>query len=246
MALEQPTDYPRAEDLPDSDGVPKESEWVCDQTRIYLIEPLQHYFSETETTAFVGGNSFVYYPPKAHNLGPDFHVVRGGKQRGQTKWVSWAEGGLLPTTVIEFLSESTEIRDRGEKFCIYRDVFKTEDYFLVDPDSLHIEGFHLSRGHYVSMQADPDGWFFVPSLGLHLGPAGNWIRLRRPDGVVLATGREAAEDAQSEVQKERARAEQESARAEQEHARAERERLRAEQSNAEVLRLKEQLRRLQA
>lgn len=85
-----------------------DSEWVTDQTRLYLIEPLKAYFSQQHIVGFVGGNSFVYYVDPAssrvRNLGPDFYVVRGGTQSGQTKWVSYEESGLLPTTVIEFLS----------------------------------------------------------------------------------------------------------------------------------------------
>ena len=170
-----------------------ESEWVCDQTRIYLVEPLRHYFRQHQVVAFVGGNSFGYYPPNAKFLGPDFYVVRGGTQGNQTKWVSWEEGGLLPTTIIEFLSETTESRDRGEKFCIYRDVFKTEDYFLVNSETLNIEGFRLQKGHYSALRPEPDGWFYVRSLGLYLGAAGPWIRLRTREGEILPSARESAE-----------------------------------------------------
>jgi Uma2 family endonuclease len=200
-----------------------ESEWVCDQTRTYLIEPLRHYYRAQRTVAFVGGNSFVYYPPEARCLGPDFYVVRGGRQGGQTKWVSWEEGGLLPTTVVEFLSESTESRDRGEKFCIYRDIFRTEDYFLVDPDTLYVEGFTLQKGHYVALRPESDGWYRVRSLGLYLGVEDGWIRLRTEQGLILATGRESAEA---------------------ERAKAEAERARAESAEQELLAAREELRRL--
>lgn len=230
MSLEQPCELPRGETLPDSDGVPMESEWVCEQTGIYLVEPLRHYFRENQIVAFVGGNSFVYYPPSANFLGPDFYVVRGGTQGNQTKWVSWEEGGLLPTTIIEFLSETTESRDRGEKFCIYRDIFKTEDYFLIDPETLYIEGFHLQKGHYTALRPEPDGWFFVPSLGLYLGAAGPWIRLRTREGELLASGRESAEA--------------ERKKAEAERQRAEAERQRAEAAEAELQALRQELARL--
>lgn len=207
-----------------------DSEWVCEQTRIYLVEPLRYYFREHQVVAFVGGNSFVYYPPAAKFLGPDFYVVRGGTQGNQTKWVSWEEGGLLPTTIIEFLSESTESRDRGEKFCIYRDIFKTEDYFLIDPETLYIEGFHLQKGHYTALRPESDGWFFVPSLGLYLGVTGPWIRLRTPQGELLSSGRESAEA--------------EKKKAEAERQKAEAERQRAEAAEAELQALRQELARL--
>lgn len=228
-----------------------ESEWVCDQTRIYLVEPLRHYYRERQIVAFVGGNSFVYYPPDAKCLGPDFYVVRGGTQGKQTKWVPWEEGGLLPTTVIEFLSDSTESRDRGEKFCIYRDVFKTEDYFLIDPETLYVEAYHLEKGHYVANPPHSDGWFFVRSLGLFLGVSGPWIRLRTPEGEILTSGRESSDTerrrADAEAQKaeaERQRAEAERQRADTEAKKAEAERQRADQAEAELQALKEHLNRL--
>jgi Uma2 family endonuclease len=212
-----------------------DSDWVADQTRLYLIEPLRLYLAEQGQPAYVSGDSFVYYLPapgrKVRRLGPDFYVVMGGQSQGQTKWVSWEEGGLLPTTVIEFVSPSTESRDRGQKFCTYRDVFQTEDYFIVKPETLKVEGFHLSHGHYVALQGQPDGWFWVNSLGLWLGPLDGWLRLRTPDGQLLATGRELAE--------------QERQRAEQERQRADQQRQRAEQAEARLSQLEEQLRRLQ-
>lgn len=213
MSLEQPEGLPRGDTLPDTDGEPLDSEWVADCTRIYLIEPLRRYFAEQRIVAFVGGNSFVYYPPGPRFLGPDFYVVRGGCPRGQTKWVSWEEGGLLPTTVIEFLSPSTESRDRGEKFCIYRDVFQAEDYFLVDEEFLRIEGFTLNKGHYVALNPGPDGWYYARSLGLFLGIQDGWVRLRTPDGQLLTTGREAADLAQSRARLEARRADDEARRA---------------------------------
>jgi len=198
MSLEQPIELPAGHLLPDSDGEPMDSEWVCEQTRNYLVDPLKVYFAEQQIVAFVGGNSFVYYvdpqTSRVCNLGPDFYAVRGGVQGGQTKWVSYEEGGLLPTTVIEFLSPSTEVRDRGKKFCIYRDIFKTEDYFLVDPETLFIEGFTLRHGHYVGLTPEPDGWFFVRSLGLQLGVVDGWVRLRTRDGQLLITDREWANE----------------------------------------------------
>lgn len=197
---------PRGSELPDTDGEPIDSEWVVDQTRLYLIEPLREYFRLNNVVAFVGGNSFVYYEPPATNLGPDFYVVRGGLQRGQTQWVAWEEGGLLPTTIIEFLSPSTERRDRGEKFCIYRDVFRTENYVLMNQESLYLESFLLEGGHYVAQAPGPDGWFILRSLGLSLGLVDGWLRLRTPEGVLLATAREqaVAEHQRAEAERQRA------------------------------------------
>ncbi|MFA5504659.1 MAG: Uma2 family endonuclease [Vulcanimicrobiota bacterium] len=241
MSLEQPIELPAGHLLPDTDGEPMDSEWVVEQTRDYLVNPLKAYLAQEKVVAFVGGNSFVYYvdprTSKLRNLGPDFYVVRGGVQAGQTKWVSHEEGGLLPTTVIEFLSESTETRDRGEKFCIYRDVFKTDDYFLVDPETLFIEGFTWQRGHYVPLTADREDWYFVRSLDLYLGVEKGWVRFRTPQGELLATDRERADG-------EKRRADKAQRRADEAQRRADEEQGRANEVRERNLRLEEKLRSL--
>jgi hypothetical protein len=99
----------------------------------------------------------------------------------------------LPSTIIEFLSPSTEVRDRGEKFCIYRDVFCTEDYVLVNQESLNVESFLLQGGHYVAQPPGPDGWFYLRSLNLSLGLDAGWLRFRTPEGEILRSAREVAE-----------------------------------------------------
>lgn len=243
-----PRVLPRGQDLPDTDGKPMDSDWVCDQVRIYLIDPLRRHLAFTGRQAYVSGDSFVYYLDPNHSkvrrLGPDFYVVLGGEPRGQTKWVAWEEGDRLPTTVIEFLSPTTEERDRGKKFCVYRDIFKTQDYFLVNPDTLAIEAYHLVRGHYVASTPGPDGWYWIESLRLFLGCVNGWMRFRTPEGQILATGIELAEQERDRAEQERDRAEQEKARAEQEKARAEQEKARADFHESRVQELEAELRRL--
>ena len=221
-----------------------DSDWVCDQTRIYLIDPLRHHLDQNRQPAFVSGGSFVYFlhpgTSKPRRLGPDFYVVSGGTHRRQTKWVAWEEDGLLPTTIIEFASPSTESRDRGHKFCVYRDIFKTEDYFIILPDTLRIEGFHLSHGRYVALSPAADGWFWVNSLGLWLGVLDGWIRLRTAEGELLTTGRESAEAERqrADAERQRAKAERQRAEAERQRAKAERQRAEAERQRAEAERQK--------
>jgi Uma2 family endonuclease len=52
---------------------------------------------------------------------------------------------LNPTVLIEVLSESTKNYDRGDKFKLYRDIASLKEYILVDPDSIHIEAFHVNE-----------------------------------------------------------------------------------------------------
>lgn len=51
----------------------------------------------------------------------------------------------------------------------------------------------VEGGHFMAERPGPDGWYFPSSLGLYLGIVDGWLRLRPPDGKILATARETAE-----------------------------------------------------
>jgi len=224
-----PRELPKGKDLPDGDGQPMDSDWVIDQTRIYLIHPLREYLAQQGESAYVSGDNFVYYDPDREPVGPDFYVVREGRQAGQTKWVAWEEDWRMPTTIIEFLSPSTEVRDRGEKFCIYRDAIRAEEYVLIDQESLQIEPYRLQNGQYVLQRPHSEGWYELHSLGLQLGHEGQWIRLRTPQGELLPSAAETALAERRRAEAEQQRAEEERQRADEERQRAEEERQRAEE-----------------
>ena len=46
-----------------------------------------------------------------------------------------------PTLVIEVLSPSTQAYDRSQKFALYRQLGSLQEYILIDPETLRIEGF---------------------------------------------------------------------------------------------------------
>jgi Uma2 family endonuclease len=56
---------------------------------------------------------------------------------------------INPTVLIEILSPSTRIYDRGEKFILYRDIPTLKEYILVDTARLRIEAFRINNtGHW--------------------------------------------------------------------------------------------------
>ena len=48
---------------------------------------------------------------------------------------------LNPTVIVEVLSPSTEIYDRGEKFEHYQQIASLKDYVLISQDKVHIEHY---------------------------------------------------------------------------------------------------------
>jgi Uma2 family endonuclease len=231
-------------DLPYEDGEPLESNWHRLQINL-LGDVLRQHWPE-RTDFFAGGNMFVYYSlEQARNRdykGPDFFVVLGvDGVRPRHSWIVWQEQGRYPDVIVELLSPTTISQDLGPKKDLYERVFKTSEYFCVNPDDWSLRGWHLENMHYVALQPDPRGWLWADTLQLWLGiqegrfqgTSTNWLRVFTPAGMVVPTAEEAAESAHTRAETERARAETERARAEAEHARvealeAENTRLRAE------------------
>jgi Uma2 family endonuclease len=205
------------------------------------------------TDFFTGGNMFVYYSveqarevaeeeakglPERAFRGPDVFWVQGvpDPKRRRKCWIAWEEGGRLPDVIVELLSPSTQHKDRKEKKDLYSQVFHTAEYFLYDFDTREIEGWRLVDHSYRPIPPDEKGRLWSGQLGAFLGvwPGDyegveqGWVRLFRPDGTLLPTKDEAAEQ----------KAEAERRRAEAEHQRAEAERQRAEAAEAEVARLR--------
>lgn len=179
----------------------------------------------------------IYYSEKQvlkkDFLGPDFFYVKDSQRRPmRDRWIVWREGMRYPNAIIELLSPSTKKKDRGKKKTIYETTFKTADYFLYDPKTKDLSGFHLVNGIYEPLTPNEHGWLWSEEMQLWLGVwqgkyRGNeavWLRFYDKDGNLLPTiGEKAAQEQQ---------------RAEQEKQRAEHETQRADAAEAELARLR--------
>jgi Uma2 family endonuclease len=215
LGLERP---PRAEELPETDGLPMDSERQALQMDL-LFEPLRLHFAGR--IVYVGKNQIIYYSmEQVRNrdfLGPDVYVVLDVPDRERRSWVIWEEG-KAPDVVIEILSPTTAERDRGEKKRIYQDNIGVREYFWFDPDTGELAGFVLHDRAFVPIEADVARSLPCPSLGLRLvlrdgdymGRGGPWLRWATGEGTLLPMGEEA----------ERRRAEEKRQRAERELAEA--------------------------
>jgi len=77
---------------------------------------------------------------------------------------------LNPTLLIEVLSPSTELFDRGLKFQRYREIDSLQEYILIAQDSPHIERFlRQENGQWLLSEVDElDASFELTSIGCTL------------------------------------------------------------------------------
>ncbi|MDE0398951.1 MAG: Uma2 family endonuclease [Candidatus Poribacteria bacterium] len=59
---------------------------------------------------------------------------------------------LNPILVIEVLSPSTEVYDRGEKFRHYQELASLQEYILVSQDRVRVERYHLAKTQWVQTE----------------------------------------------------------------------------------------------
>jgi len=201
-----------------------------------LKEAFEDLLAEQGISGYVAGMSPLRFELQGRRkeLGPDLFVVLGCDAREREYWISWEEGGRLPSVIIEFLSRGRERYDRVEKKKLYEEVFGTAEYYLFDPKKGALEGYHIHDGAYVSALPDERGHLTCRAvrgtLGLHQGQ----LRLWREDRSLVLTRKERAE-------RECERAERECERAERERERADREQLRGEALEAELEHLRHRL-----
>ena len=59
---------------------------------------------------------------------------------------------LSPTLVVEVLSPSTEVFDRGEKFAQYQEPVSLREYILVSQDRIRVEQYRLMKMQWVATE----------------------------------------------------------------------------------------------
>jgi Uma2 family endonuclease len=105
----------------------------------------------------------------------------------------WEEEGKYPDLIIELLSNTTASIDRNLKKELYQNRFRTPEYFWFDPESLEFAGFRLVGEQYQAIAPNPQGWLWSEVLDLYLGIEAGKLRYFTPEGVLVPTPEEAAE-----------------------------------------------------
>lgn len=188
-----------------SDEPPLESDLHRDQIEL-LLACLKWWWPNC-TDFYATGNLTVYFSPeqitKRDFRGPDFFVVLGCENRPRKSWVLWAEQGKYPNVIIELLSNSTAKVDKGLKFELYQETFRTPEYFWFHPDTLEFQGFRLVGGKYEPIEANAEGWLWSQQLELFLGIYESKLRFFNADKQLIATPEERAQVAEQEAEAER-------------------------------------------
>jgi Uma2 family endonuclease len=223
-----PSRQPRPDiDYPDSDGKPMGETPRHRQNLTDLVQMLEAWLAENPM-AYVSGNMMMYYEPgnRRRHVSPDVFValgvpkVREPERRSYLVWLDKA-----PDLVIELTSASTRREDMEDKFRLYRDVLRVQEYFLFDPYAEYLEpplqGYRLRRGRYGRIRP-AQGRLPSKLVGLHLERAGPQLRLYDPtSGQWLPTPQENADAAQERADAAQQRAEVERQRADAAQQRAE-------------------------
>jgi Uma2 family endonuclease len=200
-----------------SDEPPLETELHLEE--IILLLKCLKWLWRSRTDFYAAGNLTIYFSSKKLKTedfrGPDFFVVLDTDQKVRKSWTIWEEDGKYPNLILEILSPTTANTDKNFKKTLYQDTFRTPDYFWFDPETLEFAGFHLVDGKYEPLQPNAQGHLWSQQLGLYLGIYQGLVRFFTPDGQLVPTPEESADQ-------ETQRADQETQRADQERERAER------------------------
>jgi Uma2 family endonuclease len=196
-----------------SDEPPLESDLHREQ--IDLLIRLLKWWWRDRNDFYVTGNLTIYFSANQKKSeefrGPDFFVVLDTEKKDRKSWVVWHEQGKYPDIIIELLSPSTAKVDKGIKKEIYGKTFKTSDYFLFDPYTAQLQGFHLVDREYLEITPHTQGWLWSQQLELYLGVLEGKLRFFTPDGNLVLLPEEQAnqqlEQANQQLEQERQRAE---------------------------------------
>ncbi len=198
LATEAVDDFPYPpENLPETDGVPLESDWH--RLAITLLIECVRWSWRSRDDYYVGGNMFVYFSAQQvrnHDYrGPDFFFVEGvAPKPDRETWTVWEEGGKYPDFIIELLSKTTRQEDLTTKKDLYQSVFKLYEYCCYDRLANELLGW---RGHrkFEPVLPNERGWIWIEKMQLWLGTwhgvyhglEADWPRFYDPHGNLLLT-----------------------------------------------------------
>ena len=157
-------------EYPESDGKPVgETDIHIDW--IFRIRDMLRYRYRGRRV-YVGSDMLVYYEEGAPRkfFVPDEFIVLDCEQYDRRTFKIWEEG-RTPNVIIEVTSNRTRTKDLHTKPEIYRQLGIGE-YFLYDPTAEYLDpalrGFRLQDGGYVPIEPSAGGWLACEQLDIEL------------------------------------------------------------------------------
>ena len=96
---------------------------------------------------------------------------------------------LNPTVIVEILSPSTEVYDRGVKFADYREIESLSDYILVAQDKILIERYtRWEDGWVITFFRQNDDILRLPSIGCEVVFRDIYANIPMPEGDPIFGG----------------------------------------------------------
>lgn len=164
--------------LPESDGKPMAETDDHRDIMMDVLDALEEHFRADEQV-YISGNIFVYYRDETgamQSVAPDILVVRGVQKKKRRIYNLEVES-KAPDLVIELTSLSTKKEDLGNKRFIYANL-GVKEYFIFDPfgDTIRpaLRGFRLESGDYLPIVGTR---LKSEVLGLELRLEGGLLRL---------------------------------------------------------------------
>ena len=201
-------------------------------SQLALLMSCLEWFWDDRDDFFIAANLTIYYSPQQIKTrdfrGPDFFFIKGAERRDRLSWVIWEESGQFPNVIIELLSESTASVDRTTKKKLYAHRFKTPEYFWFGPNTLEFVGFRLVNGDYKAILPNAQGHLWSEEMELFLGIHDRKLRYFTPQGKMVPTPREDAEQAKLQTEQAKLQTDMAVALGNEARIRADEERSRAE------------------
>lgn len=95
-----------------------------------------------------GSDKRLHIPENSLYTYPDISIYCNGLKHSAND----KDSSILPTVIVEILSDSTQTYDRGDKFKLYRDIPSLKEYILIDSLKATIESFFLNQNNNWELQ----------------------------------------------------------------------------------------------
>ncbi len=244
-------------DYPISDGQPVAESEFHFRELVALVWMLDRFFQD-RVDVYVCGNNFVYYEEGNREacFSPDAYVVFGVAKILRDSFKTWEEGGHVPAIVFEVTSPKTKLEDLGNKKAKCA-VCGVEEYFMYDPRGEYLtpplKGYRLKDGDYVPIAPDSKSRIHSSVLDLNICLDDSGLiclldpKTKKPLMRMAEIDKRLVEETAARRVAEAARRKAETAARREAAARKKAETDAAEarkQSDAEIARLKQELKRL--